>query len=393
LPFGFLILNNMFMKNKRLCNLWMKYLLLPGICTLVISCSKGNAEDGTTSPIPTSTPTQSFTAADATNAFNSFNANFYSTTDKLYYSTTDKTDIAAIWTQAIYWDIVMDAYQRTKDTSYLRMVNDIYKGGFKRYDGYNWNNTTVWFIYDDMMWWVISLTNAYQITGNADYLDKATSGFQRIWNGSYDSVNGGMFWDFNHSGKNSCINYPTVIAAMKLYAITKDVTYLTKAQEIYTWSRANLFNPQNGRVADNKIGDNSPGYTDYTYNYGTCIGASMLLYKATNTKAYLDDAKLCANYVKNTMCNGNGILPAEGNWNEQGVLKAILAQYLILLLPEDSQGVYAKWIDNNIHSAWQNRDMVWGIMSRDYTVPCPKGSIQSYEASSGVAFMQLFNPL
>jgi predicted alpha-1,6-mannanase (GH76 family) len=243
------------------------------------------------------------------------------------------------------------------------------------------------------MWWVISLTNAYQITGNSDYLDKAKSGFQRIWNGSYDPVNGGMFWDFNHSGKNSCINYPTVIAAMKLYAITKDEAYFTKAQNIYAWSRANLFNPQNGRVADNKVGNNNPGYTDYTYNYGTCIGASMLLYKATNTKTYLDDAKLSANYVKSTMCDGNGILPAEGNWNEQGVLKAILAQYLVLLLPEDEQGVYAKWIDNNIHSAWQNRDAVWGIMYRDYTIPCPKGSIQSYEASSGVAFMQLFNPL
>jgi len=93
------------------------------------------------------------------------------------------------------------------------------------------------------------------------------------------------------------------------------------------------------------------------------------------------------------MCNFNEILPAEGDWNEQGVLKSIFAQYLILLLPEDSQGVYAKWIDKNINLAWQNRDTIWGIMFRDYTILCPKGSIQSYEASSGVAFMQLYTPL
>lgn len=381
------------MKKTNFYNSCMNYLTILGICTFVISCSKGNTTPATTTDTVVTTPKPSFTAADATSAFNAFNANFYSPADKLYFSTTAKTDIGAIWTQAIYWDIAMNAYQRTKDTAYLRLVKDIYDGGYKRYDGYNWNNTTVWFIYDDMMWWVISLTNAYQITGNTAYLDNAKAGFQRIWNGSYDPEKGGMFWDFNHTGKNSCINYPTVIAAMKLFNITKDSTYFTKATNVYSWAKANLFNAQNGRVADNKIGDNSPGYSDYTYNYGTCIGASMLLYKATNTKSYLDDAKLCASYVKNYMCNSNGLLPAEGNWNEQGVLKAILAQYLVLLLPEDNTGVYAKWIDGNIKAAWQNRDTVWGIMYRDYSVKCPSGTIQSYEASSGVAFMQLYNPL
>ena len=380
------------MKKKWSFIACMKYLLIFSICIVAISCNKGKTDTPIVTDSVIVTPTKSFTAADATTAFNSFNVNFYSTTDKLYYSNTGKSDIAAIWTQAVYWDMVMNAYQRTKDTSYLRMVSDIYDGGFKRYDGYNWNNTSVWFIYDDMMWWVISLTNAYQITGNTAYLDNAKAGFERIWNGAYDTDKGGMFWDFVHSGKNSCINYPTVIAAMKLYAITRDPAYFTKAKNVYAWARTNLFNAQTGRVADNKIGD-TPGYSDYTYNYGTCIGASMLLYKATDSAVYLSDAKLTANYVKNTMCNFNGILPAEGDWNEQGVLKSILAQYLVLLLPEDSQGVYAKWIDKNINLAWQNRDPVWGIMYRDYTMPCPKGSIQSYEASSGVAFMQLYTPL
>ena len=374
------------MIKKRFRTSYRKYLLIFGISILTVSFIKDKAN--TVSPIPTHQ--HAFSAANATNAFNSFNANFYSTTDQLYYSTTEKKGMAAIWTQAVYWDIVMNAYQRTKDPNYLKMVNNIYEGGFKRYDGYNWNNTKVWFIYDDMMWWVISLTNAYQLTGNTAYLDKAKSGFQRIWIGSHDAEKGGMFWDFNHSGKNACINYPTVIAAMKLYAITKDPAYFTKAKDVYAWSKTNLFNSQTGRVADNKIGNNHPGYSDYTYNSGTCIGAAMLLYKATKSKDYLNEAKLCANYVKNTMCDSNGILPAEGNWNEQGVLKDILAQYLILLRPEDSQAVYTKWIDKNISSAWQNRDPDRGIMYRDYKIKCPKGIVQSYESSSAVAFMQLF---
>jgi predicted alpha-1,6-mannanase (GH76 family) len=219
-------------------------------------------------------------------------------------------------------------YERTKDRAQLAMINDIYQGNYNQYDGYNWDNTKTWFIYDDMMWWVIALARANQLTGNDVYLQKAISGFNRVWNGSYDSVNGGMFWDFKHSGKNACINYPTVIAAMRLYKITGDAAYLDKAKSIYRWAKANLFDAASGRVADHKIGNNPPGYEDYTYNQGTAIGAAVMLYKETKDKAYLADAKLAADYTRSKM-SANGILPAEGDFNEQGILKAIFAQYSI----------------------------------------------------------------
>lgn len=82
----------------------------------------------------------SFNSTDATTAFRSFDAAFYSSRDKLYYSTTENKGIAAIWTQAIYRDIVMNAYQRTKDPAYLKLIDEIYEGGYTRYDGFNWDN-------------------------------------------------------------------------------------------------------------------------------------------------------------------------------------------------------------------------------------------------------------
>ncbi len=358
---------------------------------MIISCSKEKKEEAIPAPIKP-VEIKIFTAAEATQAFNSFNTNYYSTADKLYYSTTEKKSIGAIWTQAIYWDIAMHAYERTKDANTLKLINDIYDGGFKRYDGYNWDNTTEWFIYDDMMWWVISLTRAYEITGNVAYLDKAKSGFAKVWSGSYDPIKGGMFWDFKYSGKNACINYPTVIAAMKLYKITNDVNYFTKAKDIYTWSKENLFDITKGRVADHKVGNNNPGYEDYTYNQGTCIGAAVLLYKETNIQSYLDDAKLAADYTRNIMSDGGGILPAEGDWNEQGVLKAIFAQYLAELVKVAPTSTYAKWAAFNATTAWSNRDQNRVIMHRNYKIACPTGVVQSYESSSAVAFMQLFAP-
>jgi predicted alpha-1,6-mannanase (GH76 family) len=357
-----------------------------------VSCSKGN--EGI-SPKPTNpkgnteTNSPTFTADDATIAYTAFNRYYYNPTKKLYYANSLQTNLGAIWTQAIYWDMAMNVYERTKDQTQLNMVNDMYQGGYDEYDGYNWDNTTTWFIYDDMMWWVMALARANQITGNPVYLQKAVAGFNRVWNGSYDAVDGGMFWDFQHSGKNACINFPTVIAAMRLYKLTNDASYLDKAKSIYAWAKINLVNTE-GRVADHKIGNNAPGYEDYTYNQGTAIGAAMDLYKETKDNTYLNDAKLIADYTKNKMCT-NEILPAEGDFNEQGVLKAIFAQYISQLIKEGGQSQYLSWIQTNINTGWDNRDKERNLTWRNYALPAPTGVMQSYESSSVVTFMQLFS--
>lgn len=332
-----------------------------------------------------------FTDADATVAYDAFNTQFYNNNKKLYYSTTQKQGLGSIWTQAIFWDIAMDAYKRTNDPKYKTLVEDIYQGAYNEYDKFNYNNTQKWFIYDDIMWWVISLSRAYELTGNADYLANSKAGFERVWNGSYDPVKGGMFWDFQHSGKNACINYPTVIAAMKLYKITGDVAYFNKAKSIYQWSKEHLFQESTGRVADNFVGNNQ-GFSDYTYNQGTCIGAAVALYKETKDEAYLKDAKLAADYTKNVMSSAEGILPAEGDWNEQGVLKAIFARYLMDLVIDGKQDQYLSWLHKNGDVAWKNRDKNRNIMFRDYDIPCPVLTVQSFEASSAVGIMQIANP-
>ncbi len=330
-----------------------------------------------------------FKKADADVAYAAFNTYFYNPDAKLYYGTTKHEGVAAIWVQAIYWDMAMDVYQRTKKSAQKQLISDIYEGNYIHYDHYNWTNHKVWFIWDDMMWWIASLARAHQLTGNKEYLQKSIEGFNHVWEGSYDPTDGGMFWDFKHSGKNACINYPTVIAAMRLYKITGDTTYLGKAKRVYDWTRNNLFNQTNGRVADNKIGNNRPGYSDYTYNQGTCIGAALALYTETKNPAYLADAKLAADYTQNAMSK-NGILPAEGDFNEQGILKAIFAQYVMRLIYEFGQDQYLPWVKTNIETGWTNRDKARNLTFRNYNIPCPTGDIQSYEASSIVMFMQLW---
>jgi predicted alpha-1,6-mannanase (GH76 family) len=373
------------------------FFVIWGACTALLGCSKARNVNPDTTNADAVGKQQHVNVLSLANsndaiadlAYSAFDAACFNPNTNLYYSTTNKDGIAAIWTQAIYWDMAMDVYNRTRKPAQLARVNAMYQGGFNQYDGYNWNNTTTWFIYDDMMWWVMALARAHQLTGNAAYLQNAKAGFDRVWAGSYDPVDGGMFWDFNHSGKNSCINFPTVIGAMRLYNITRDKAYLTKAQSIYTWAKTNLTNASTGEVYDNKIGANPPGGQAYTYNAGTAIGAAYLLYKQSHNAAYLADAKRYADYVKNNLCT-DGILPVEGDFNEQGVMKAIFADYLMQLVNEGGQSQYLDWIKQNLTTGWLNRDRARNLTYRNYAVSCPTGYIQSYEASSLVTFLQLF---
>src|SRR3954462_10918275 len=93
------------------------YGCLASLFIITVSCSKGT--EGTKPVTRSADHTQpdepGFTAADATAAYTAFNKYFYDPSAKLYYSNTQRDGIAAIWTQAVYWDMAMNVYERTKD--------------------------------------------------------------------------------------------------------------------------------------------------------------------------------------------------------------------------------------------------------------------------------------
>ena len=339
---------------------------------------------------------KSYTDKEATQAIDAFHKTFYNPEMKQYAISSDMKGRAAIWVQAIYWDMIMNAYKRTQAPKYRQLIEDIYQGGYEQYDKYNWNNKVEWFIYDDMMWWIISLARAYEITHEPKYLAHASSGFYHVWKESYDLERGGMWWNFKHDGKMSCINYPTAVGAMTLYNVTKDPDYLEKAKNIYAWSRNVFFDKKDGRIADSmhyhfqRQNGMDIDWTTQLYNQATCIGSAIMLYKATKEKQYLEDAVLATNYVRNSMCDANGLLPFK-NGIEQGIYGAIFAQYITMLIKDGNQPQYTDWLRMNIDTAWNNRDMSRNITFKDASQACPKGIMESYDASCCPALMQVIS--
>lgn len=377
-------------------------------CVCCLSAKLSMAEDTEQQSLGLSkNAAPAYTNADIDRAYQAFNKQFLSPTKHIYLEKSDQEGkVAAIWTQAIYLDFLENAYRRTKAPEDSLMFRKVLEGNRRHYDQFNWDNGKVWFIYDDIMWWVITLARTYQLTGEQEWLDLSKTGFERVWsgskvlkdNGSYDQERGGMYWAWDQQhpegtptasmGKMACINYPTVIAAMTLFEITADSVYLKKALDVYTWSRNNLFDNELGRVADSRHGEGNPAWKMHVYNQGTCIGAAVMLYKATGKSLYIEDAILAADYTRYRVSD-NGFLHVERGI-EQGIYHAIFAQYIIRLIEDGRQRQYLPWLYFNVNAGWSNRLRDCNITYKDYANPAPALSeIESYDASGIPALMQV----
>ena len=370
-------------------------------------------------------------------------------TSTAYTAATDRNNgAAAIWCQPIYWDMAMNAYKRAKaegdterENKYKQLCDDLFAGNKAHYVNFDFDNNnenTGWFIYDDIQWWTITLARAYELFKVEEYRSLAEASFARVWygsprvgdTGSYadpeKNLGGGMFWQWQPignpnenaagDGKMACINFPTVVAALTLYNNvpanrvadpnpeswsnkygdftrphyeTKEA-YLAKGKEIYEWAVKNLVDSNTGEVADSKHGEGNPAWSDHVYNQATFIGASLLLYKATGEKTYLDNAILGADYTMNTMSETYDLLPFESGV-EQGIYTAIFAEYMAMLVNDCGQTQYIPFLKRSINYGWANRDRTRNLCGGEYHKAQIEGAtIDSYSASGIPALMLLF---
>lgn len=434
----------------------MKKLLIPVIvaAAMLPSCgAKGNAHD------------PGYTLNDVWEAYDGFNS-VYLDSAKYIYKNTDIDSAAvdrdhgaaAIWCQPMYVDMAMNAMllaaergDTKREEQYRDLARRLIDGNIAHYLNFDFDDNDTnrgWFIYDDIQWWTITMARAAKIFNDERYRKLAEESFARVWygsprvgdTGSYadpeKGLGGGMFWQWQPlvnpnrneagNGKMSCINFPTVVAAILLHDIAPadreadpapekwsnsygDFTrphyetkqrYLDMAKEIYDWSAENLGDMSTGMIHDNRHGDNVGGHP-LIYNQGTFIGAGALLYLATKEQRYLDNAIAGARYSIDTMSADHGVLPwAHNNKHpysqgslEQGVYPAIWIQYMDLLVNDCGQEQFRPFIEHNNAEGWKNRDRSRDICDGESWQPTPEGSfIGSYAASSVPAMMLMFPP-
>ncbi|MDQ6477462.1 glycoside hydrolase family 76 protein [Dyadobacter sp. LHD-138] len=149
--------------------------------------------------------------------------------------------------------------------------------------------------YDDNQWIAIACLDAYNRTKSKSYLRIAEEIYRFQMTGFDEKAGGGLYWKEDEKNtKNTCSNGPGILVALQLYKITKKKEYLTTAVQLYEWTNKHL-RGENGIFYDAiKIPSLKIDSAKYTYNTGTMLQSNVLLYVITKEKKYLEEAQLIA---------------------------------------------------------------------------------------------------
>src|SRR5581483_9133810 len=93
--------------------------------------------------------------------------------------------------------------------------------------------------YDDEGWWALTWIRAYDLTGDARYLDAAKFLFKDMAAGWDDHCGGGIWWNKERRYKNAIANELFLLAAARLHQRTPDDrgpgSYLDWARREWRW--------------------------------------------------------------------------------------------------------------------------------------------------------------
>jgi predicted alpha-1,6-mannanase (GH76 family) len=354
--------------------------------------SSGSRATVTSAAVAAAPATSATTPAQAMAAYDAFVAGYWDPNTGNFFKNSDHQLTAAtlgsllagqfysdFWWEAHFFETTLDAYELTGGAALRQQIDAVYDG----FVAMPWHVWTLNPYNDDLTWWALALARAYEITGEARFRDRAAAIFQSVAAFEDGTFGGGIWWkrDGTDAGKNVCINAPFAMTALHLYAWTGDAAYLACAKRVYAFLQARLV--QGGTVYDT-IGGTGAGTlasVQFTYNYGTFIGASLALADATGDPTYVSNAVAVADVAMATLAP-NGILRDEGSGDCAG-FRMIFTRYLCRLAQRGQPGI-AAFLDANARTAWSHR-RADGLMGEDWTItPVTSASIQSFAAGCAV---------
>lgn len=298
------------------------------------------------------------------------------------------------WDKAEMMEVVLDAYEVTKDKKYLNKFNAMY-------DNFITRNKSDWMyndFNDDIAWAVLFSVRGYLFTGNKAYLEKGKDQYDKMYARAHtDKYGGGLNWFETKTSKNACIQGPAMVAACYLAQATGDKSYYDKAIDLYQWSKRYLFNPATGKVNDNidldkNTGEIRTGTWSSTYNQGTYLGAAVMLYNYTKDPQYLADAEKIALFARDEMFRGKTMDNEDGG-NDLPGFKGIFARYARMYTQQTKKTDLVDWLQLNAKVAYNNRNSQDLIHTRWATRTPELKPRSAFGASTAVSLLMNALPL
>jgi hypothetical protein len=216
---------------------------------------------------------------------------------------------------------------------------------------------------DDSGWWGLAWVQAYDLTGDARYLNEAvTIGnyLQQYWDSG--SCGGGIWSSRDRVYKNAV----TVGLYIRLTAslhnrIAGDTTWLNRARTGWSWFAGSGMINSSGLVNDGITGScTNNNSTVWTYNQGLAIGGAVELWRATSDANYLTQARRLADAAMTSpVLTHNGILTeacddAENCDDNQKQFKGIFMRFLMDLADASGVSSYRSYAQRQADAIWQN---------------------------------------
>jgi predicted alpha-1,6-mannanase (GH76 family) len=329
------------------------------------------------------TSAQAFTPADADTIFEAHSKAFYQEKDgRAWFKESTDGGKVSFWMRAEQMEMVLDAYERTRDAKLLAMFTRLFHG-FLADHGRTWERNE---FNDDIMWMVIACTRAHLLNRNPEFLKVARANFDLCYARAISpDLGGGLWWKTDNRSKNACVNGPGAIAAFLLGKATGNSAYTTKAKELFLWEKATLFDPASGRVSDNINLSGKVSRMTFTYNQGTFVGAAHLL-------GFPNEARLAATFTMNELCK-DGLLPPAGEKGDGGGFNGIGVRWIAKFMKDrGEQATFEPWLQKNAEAAWQARRSTDNLSWCNWQQPTPPGIRYSWGCSSAVVMLQVTRP-
>lgn len=255
-----------------------------------------------------------------------------------------------------FLDSLVTGIEQYRDTTRKPVGYQAYPARFEKVDRY----------YDDNGLVCIDYMESYKNTRNPIYVARAREVFEFILSGWDDKLGGGVTWLEGHRDqKPACSNGMAALSALKIYEATKDPYYLEWGTRFYTWMHDNLRDSA-GVYANDKKMDGTVNPTYYTYNSGSMLEASVLLYRFTGDQKYLDEARIIAAGAFNRFST-----PKPGGGREFAVdlpwFTTVLFRGYESLYEIDSDYRYLAAIEEKLNDAWKHGRDQYGLVTYNWS--------------------------
>lgn len=286
-----------------------------------------------------------------------------------------------VWPYSGSFSAVNALFQATKKAEYKTILDNKVLVGLEEYfdekrlpGGYaSYINTASVSdrFYDDNIWIGIDFAEAYFLTKDIKYLNRAKDVWAFLLSGKDDKLGGGIYWvEQRQTSKHTCSNAPAAVFVCKMFEATKDSSYLKQAEELYKWTKKNLQDTQDYLYYDNINLEGDIDKAKYSYNSGQMLQAAALLYKLTGNNNYLIDAQnlatACYDYFFTKFTTPEG---EEFKIFKKGNLwfNAIMTRGYIELYSIDGNKTYLQSIQKNLDYAWMLSRDEKGLFVADFS--------------------------